>query len=228
MSKKDPYYDVWWREGDQSMEDSHLHHWRWVLAHLPDEDMREYSVLDFGCNQGGFLRYLYAERPFKKAIGTDLARQSVEVANQRKGDFPISYVVTSDPEQWGKRFDRAYSLAVLYLLSDLEEHARKMKACLKPGGIYYATYADYPSNPSFAHIRERINQHSALPMQEYSLDAIADAFFHQGFQVSIRRMLPTDFVALSPDKSWYQCVSDKLQYVYEQAYIFRFIAPQGG
>ncbi len=226
MIKQDPYYDVWWHEGDQSMEDSHLQHWRWILGHIPDTDLRECSVLDFGCNQGGFLRLLYEQRPFKEAVGTDLARQSVEVANLRKGDLPISYVVTSDPEQWENRFDRAFSLAVVYLLDNLDEHARKMKACLKPGGIYYATYADYPNNPSFPRIREIINLNAALPMQEHSLDEIADAFFNRGFQVSIRRMQPFDYVALSPDKSWYQCVSDKLQYVYEQAYMFRFVAPQ--
>ncbi|GIQ68381.1 class I SAM-dependent methyltransferase [Xylanibacillus composti] len=223
--RQDRYYDVWWREGDQSMEDSHLKHWKWILEHIPETDLQACSVLDFGCNQGGFLRLLYEQRPFKEAVGTDLARQSIEVANQRKGSLPISYEVTSDPDQWESRFDLAFSLAVLYLLDDLGEHARKMKACLKPGGVYYATYADYPNNPSFPLIRQNINQNSALPLQEHSLDAIADAFFKEGFQVEIRRMIPSGFVALSPDKSWYQCIADKLLYTYEQAYIFRLIAP---
>jgi hypothetical protein len=33
-------------------------------------------------------------------------------------------------------------------------------------------------------------------MQEHTLDAIAEAFFREGFQVGIRRMLPADFIEL--------------------------------
>ncbi|WP_270165429.1 class I SAM-dependent methyltransferase [Paenibacillus sp. SYP-B4298] len=215
-------YDVWWRDGDQSMEDSHQAHWRRVLDFIPETNLRGRRILDFGCNQGGFLRLLYERSPFAEAVGTDLAIGSIEVANARKGELPIQYIATAHPEQLGQRFDIAFSLAVLYLLDDLSEHARKMKACLKPGGIYYATYADYPRNPSFPRIRERINASSAQPMQSYSLDEIAAAFFEAGFDVGVRRMKPTDFVQLSASDSWYGSVADQLQYAYEKAYIFRF------
>ncbi|RJE87091.1 class I SAM-dependent methyltransferase [Paenibacillus sp. 1011MAR3C5] len=221
---EETYYDEWWQEGDQSMEDTHLAHWRRVLRFIPDKDLRECSVLDFGCNQGGFLRLLYELRPFKEAIGTDLARRSIEQANGRKGDLPIQYRLTSSPEQFEHRFDVAFSLAVMYLLPDLQEHARKMKQALKPGGVYYATYADYPNNPSFPLIKERINAHSAVPMQEHTLDDIAGAFFKEGFQVSIRRMIPEEFVELSPVSIWYRNVADHLQFAYEQAYLFQFTA----
>lgn len=224
MNQKESFYDVWWKDGDQSMEDSHLAHWKRVLEYIPEDDLRTSRILDVGCNQGGFLRMLYNQRLFKEAVGTDLARQSVDVANERKGDLPITYVVTAEPDKLGQSFDYAFSLAVLYLLDDLDDHARRMRQCLKPGGVYYATYADYPNNPSFPFIRESINQKSAQPMQEYSLDTIAEAFFNAGFQVGVRRMIPTDFVELTPQQNWYQCAADKLQYAYEQAYVFRFVA----
>ncbi|MCG7407004.1 class I SAM-dependent methyltransferase [Paenibacillus sp. ACRRX] len=225
MIKEDQFYKVWWQEGDQSMEDTHIPHWKRVLKFIPEEDLRSCSVLDFGCNQGGFLRLLYEERPYKEAIGTDLASESIAIANSRKNQLPIRYVLTSNPEQFEHRFDIAFSLAVLYLLPDLEAHARQIKKALKPGGVYYATYADYPSNPSFLRIKEKINTNSAIPMQEYSLDEIAGAFFKEGFKVSIRRMLPVDFVELAQASVWYECVADHLKYAYEQAYIFRLIAP---
>lgn len=223
--KKEPFYDVWWQEGDQGMEETHLPHWRKVLQFIPEQDLRDCSVLDFGCNQGGFLRLLYELRPFREAVGTDLATRSIELANSRKGDLPIDYLLTDSPEQFGQRFDIAFSLAVLYLLPDLEEHARKMKGALKSGGVYYATYADYPNNPSFPMIKERINANSAVPMQEHTLDDIAAAFFRQGFKVGVRRMTPAEFVELSPTSVWYRNVADHLQFAYEQAYLFQFTAP---
>ncbi|MFS0838941.1 class I SAM-dependent methyltransferase [Paenibacillus sp. 1P03SA] len=225
---RDVLYDVWWKhdeEGDQGMENDHIPHWRRVLGFIPEEDLSQCSVLDFGCNQGGFLRLLYEQRPFKEGIGTDLARQSVEVANSRKGDLPIQYVATADPEQFEGRFDLAFSLAVLYLITDLGEHARKMKKALKPGGVYYATFADYSENPSLPHIRERINGNASIPMQEHTLDHIAEVFFQEGFRVGIRRMTPSWYLDLSPGKRWYQRVADHLQYAYEQAYVLRFEAP---
>ncbi|MEI7024174.1 class I SAM-dependent methyltransferase [Paenibacillus sp. y28] len=225
---KESLYDVWWKcdgEGEQGMEDDHVPHWKRVLGFIPEEDLRECSVLDFGCNQGGFLRLLYELRPFKEGIGTDLARQSIDVANSRKGKLPIQYIATSRPEQFESRFDFAFSLAVMYLLPDLEEHALQIRRALKPGGVYYATFADYTGNPSLPAIRERINRNAAIPMQEHTLDSVADAFFKAGFQVGIRRMIPSGFVSLSPTKKWYRHTIDHLQYAYEQAYIFRFTAP---
>ncbi|MDO0824650.1 class I SAM-dependent methyltransferase [Desulfosporosinus nitroreducens] len=71
------------------MEDMHLRFWHKILDMVTEKDLSSYSVLDLGCNQGGFLRYLYGQRPFKNGIGVDLARQSVEVANQRKGSLPF-------------------------------------------------------------------------------------------------------------------------------------------
>ncbi|MFE6798621.1 class I SAM-dependent methyltransferase [Paenibacillus chitinolyticus] len=227
---QDVLYDVWWKhheEGDQGMENDHIPHWKRVLSFIPEEDLSQCSVLDFGCNQGGFLRLLYEQRPFKEGIGTDLARRSVEVANSRKGDLPIQYVATAEPEQFEGRFDLAFSLAVLYLIPDLGEHARKMKKALKPGGVYYATFADYSENPSLPYIQERINSNASIPMQEHTLDHIAEMFFQEGFRVGIRRMIPTWYLDLSPGKRWYQRVADHLQYAYEQAYVLRFEAPGG-
>lgn len=129
--KEEALYDRWWHapaESEQQMEDSHAPFWEKVLDRIVEkEGMRDFSVLDFGCNQGGFLRFLYARHSFKEGVGTDLGIESIRVANERKGDLPLTYVATASPEQWGQRFDLAVSTAVIYLISDLREHAQKSK-----------------------------------------------------------------------------------------------------
>lgn len=228
-SQAESLYEVWWREpreGEQRMEDEHRSHWQKVLAVVQEHDLSGSAVLDIGCNQGGFLRFLYEQRPFAEGIGIDLARQSVDVANARKGSIPVAYAATGSPEQWAHRFDLAFSISVIYLIADLQEHARKVAQALKPGGVYYATYTDYSGNPSLPAIRENINRHASVTMQLHTLDEIAEAFLRQGFQAGIRRLDPDGYIGLSPQERWFECVADRLQFEYEQAYIFRFTAPQ--
>ncbi|WP_400163704.1 class I SAM-dependent methyltransferase [Brevibacillus sp. TJ4] len=217
-------YDVWWKHGEneQKMEDSHQPFWRKVLAAVVEEDLQASSVLDIGCNQGGFLRFLYGERPFREGVGIDLARQSIEVATSRKGDLPIHYEATGDPEKYPERFDIAFSTSVLYLIEDLQEHAWKVQQALKPGGVYYSTYSDYNGNPSLPQIHKKINAGASLPMQLHTLDEITRAFQENGFDVAIARLQPDRFISLRNPDPWFQRVEERLLYEYEQAYIFRF------
>ena len=226
-NKEEQLYDVWWQhtEGEQQMEERHLRGWREVIGLMKEEDLTSCSVLDFGCNQGGFLRHLYQQKPFKDGIGIDLAQKSVETANARKGDLPLQYVATGSPEQLETRFDLAFSLSVLYLIDDLKTHAWKLKQALKPGGVYYATFTDYRNNPSVHYFQEQIAKNSLLKAQLHTLDDIAAAFFAEGFQVGIRRRIPADFVALASKEKFFLSIDDKMQEQYEQAYIFRFSLP---
>jgi SAM-dependent methyltransferase len=220
-------YDVWWQDaeaGEQPMEDNHRPFWDKVIALIAEPDLREASVLDFGCNQGGFLRTLYDRRPFARAVGVDLAHRSVEIANERRGERPISYVVTPALDAYRHEFDLAISTAVVYLLPDLADHARQIRHALKPGGVYYASYTDYAGNPSLPRLREGINRHAAVPMQEHTLDAIAEAFHGEGFSVALRRMVPEGFVALSWPDRFFARIADRMLYEYTQAYLFRFVA----
>lgn len=47
---------------------------------------------------------------------------------------------TTTPVKFENYFDLAFSMYVIYLISDLKEHAWKIKKALKPGGVYYANY----------------------------------------------------------------------------------------
>lgn len=230
MSKSE-LYEVWWTdatEGQQRMEDSHDRHWRKVLEAIAETDLSTHHILDFGCNQGGFLRFLYQERPFVAGLGVDLARQSVAIANQRKGDLPLDYVATASLEPYANRFDLAISSAVIYLIEDMPDHARQIRHALKPGGIYYATYTDYQGNPSLPYMQAEIDRFGAVKMQLHNLDEIALAFQEAGFAVGLRRLLPTGFIPITLPDRFFQQVADRMQYEYEQAYIFRFVAPNQG
>ena len=157
-------YETWWTdgaEGEQRMEDSHARHWRKILDAMLERDLTAFTVLDFGCNQGGFLRLLYQERPFARGLGVDLARRSVEIANQRKGTLPIDYAVAPTLEPYAGEFDLAVSISVIYLIEVLGAHARQMRQALKAGGVYYATYTDYRDNPSLPALRGEIDRHGA-------------------------------------------------------------------
>ncbi len=224
----DALYDVWWTEaseGEQAMEDSHHRHWQKLIDAMVERDLGTSTILDFGCNQGGFLRLLYGQRPFAAAVGVDLARKSVEVANARVGRLPITYVATSTLDLYAARFDLATSSAVIYLIPDLPGHAREIGHALKPGGVYYATYSDYRGNPSLPSMREQIDRHGVVTMQDHALDDIALAFQNEGFNVEIRRLLPTGYVPVRLPDRFFRSLADRMLYEYEQAYVFRCVAP---
>lgn len=221
-------YDVWWHDeanGEQSMEDNHQRHWGKVLDMIKEQDIRHCSVLDFGCNQGGFLRFLYARKPFAKGTGIDLAKKSIEVADKRKGALPLTYEATANVEKFAHAFDLAFSISVIYLIRNLREHAWKMKQALKPGGVYYCTYSDYSKNPSLLHYKKQIDRQGTIPMQLHSLNDIAEAFFQEGFSAEIQRMPPGGYIPIDPEDSWFQCIADRMEYEYQEAYIYRFTAP---
>lgn len=48
------------------MNDHHAPFWRAMIRQMSESDIHNSSVLDFGCNQGGFLRTLFRIKPFKK------------------------------------------------------------------------------------------------------------------------------------------------------------------
>lgn len=221
-------YDVWWNDeiqGEQSMEINHNQHWKKVIDMIEEKDFGSYKILDFGCNQGGFLRFLFEKKPFLKGVGIDLAKKSIDVANKRKGNLPIDYEATANVERYNHSFDIAFSVSVIYLLKNLPEHASKIKKALKPGGIYYCTYTDYSKNPSLLHFKKTIDSQGTIPMQLHSLNDIAEAFFNEGFDVEIRRLPPQGYIKLDPDDNWFTQISDRMQYEYQEAYIFRFTSP---
>src|SRR5215468_4523726 len=123
---------------EESMGAAHAPIWRRMIDVSVPHDLSQSTVLDYGCNQGGFLRLLYDNHPFKSAVGIDIARESVARAELLKGHRPIAYRVTDSAASLDRRFDYAFSHEVIYLLPDLAVHARDMYAAMRAGGTYVA------------------------------------------------------------------------------------------
>lgn len=222
----DKIYDRWYKSGKEKediMESSHKPFWNKILRYLKKEDIVDKDILDFGCNQGGFLRHLYKKYKYKSACGTDLGSDSIKTAVENKKDEPVEYINTPHPNKLDKKFDTAISTAVIYLIKDINEHADIIYNSLKENGVYYASHGDYVSLPNLCDINKYIQDETNLTMNLFSMDMIADAFFKRGFSVSIIRMIPDDFVEIFENDRWNNySVKQKLKSVYEESYLFRF------
>lgn len=119
-------------DADDRMSDGHAPIWRHLIGLIVERDLSEKNVLDFGCNQGGLLRHLYAIRPFHKALGIDIAEQSIAKAETFKGNIPVQHAVGGSLDGWVEEFDLAISHEVIYLIEDIDAHAADIFKALKP------------------------------------------------------------------------------------------------
>ena len=94
---------------EEAMGAVHAPIWRRMVDVSVPRDLSGSTVLDYGCNQGGFLRLLYDSHPFKAAVGIDIARESVARAELLKGQRPITYKVADQAAALGQTFDFAFS-----------------------------------------------------------------------------------------------------------------------
>ncbi|MBD2847809.1 class I SAM-dependent methyltransferase [Paenibacillus sp. IB182496] len=229
MTRNEAVYDVWWShaESEESMEDEHRPGWDEVIRLMPETDLSACKVLDFGCNRGGFLRHLHQARPFAQGVGVDLGAESVKLAEQRKGALPLTYANTGSPEALGIAFDLAFALSVIYLVGDLPEHARKIAAALRPGGVYYVTYTDLSDNASAAFFKREIERYSRLEAHMHALDDFADAFAAAGFQTQAMRRQPSGFLTLGSERDFFRSSRDYVKSQYEETYLLRFSLSPG-
>src|SRR5215471_3985899 len=117
---------------EEAMGAAHAPIWRRMINVSVPHDLHDSTILDYGCNQGGFLRMLYDRHPFKSAVGMDIARESVARAELLKGHRPLEYRVADSAASLGGSFDYVYSHEVIYLLYDLARHAQDIKTVLRP------------------------------------------------------------------------------------------------
>ena len=135
-------YTTWHTDPQReaAMAGSHAPYWRHFIEAIPERDFSTKRVLDFGCNRGGFLRLLYALRPFRSGVGIDIASESISAAKAaaEAGDAPLHFEATTDLSPWAGAFDVAFSYEVIYLLPELKRHAEQLHSVLRKGGVYYA------------------------------------------------------------------------------------------
>ena len=186
-------------------------------------DLYESTVLDYGCTQGSFLRMLYDRHPFRAAIGIDIARESVAVAELLKGHRPVEYKVSDSAAALTRTFDLAFSHEVLYLLPDLAAHATDMKAALRPGGSYIAAIGCHTDSAVWPRWRKLIAEHSSIPLHDHALEDVAKAFSEAGFTVSVRPLALDAFMPVTVGSTYFPKIAEQLRYYSDDKVLFRFV-----
>lgn len=208
---------------EEAMGAAHAPIWRRMVDVSVPHDLSGSTVLDYGCNQGGFLRLLYDNHPFKSAVGIDIARESVARAELLKGHRPIQYKLADQAAALGQTFDFAFSHEVVYLLPDLADHARDIKAALKPGASYVAAMGCHTDSSLWPHWRKLIAETSSIPIYDHSLEEVSKAFADAGFSVAVRPLALDAFMHVNVGSAYFPKVVDQLRYYTTDKVIFRFV-----
>lgn len=203
------------------MGNAHAPLWRHFIETVPERDFATRTVLDFGCNRGGFLRLLHTLRPFRRGVGVDIASDSIAAAKAAQGDLPLQFEVATDLTPWSNTFDIAFSYEVIYLLPDLARHAWGMFDALRDGGVYYAVTGCHTESPLWPKWRELIGRSSNAPVQDYAPDDFIAAFAAAGFGVSVKRFGYDGFIPANKDRAYYPSIIDAITYPAEHKLLFR-------
>ena len=209
-------------DAEAAMAEGHAPIWRHLIGLMPEHDLSTKTVLDFGCNQGGFLRHLHALRPFRKALGVDIAEQSVARANDLKGMLPVQYQTDVQLVGWDDQFDIAISHEVIYLIEDLAGHAQDILRVLKPGGVYYAVTGCHSDNPLWPRWRDLVAERTNTVGQDRSITDYAEIFKAAGFLVTARKLDFDGFLPYMPS-GWLPDFRDTLDYYTQTKIVFRLI-----
>ena len=208
---------------EEAMGAAHAPIWRRMVDVSVPHDLSGSTILDYGCNQGGFLRLLYDRQPFKSAVGLDIARESVARAELLKGHRPIEYKVADSPAGLERAFDFAFSHEVLYLLPDLAQHAADMRSALRIGGAYVAAMGCHTDSAVWPHWRRLISETSSIPIYDHSLDSVARTFTEQGFSVAVRPLDLDAFMPVTVGSAYFPKIVDQLRYYSQDKVLFRFV-----
>ncbi len=208
---------------EEAMGATHAPIWRRMADVSVPHDISTSTVLDYGCNQGGFLRLLYDSHSFLRAVGIDIARESVARAELLKGHRPIQYKVADQAAALGQTFDFAFSHEVIYLLPDLAAHARDIRAALQPGASYVAAMGCHTDSSVWPRWRKLISETSSIPLYDHSLEDVSKAFAEAGFTVSVRPLALNAFMQVTIGSAYFPKVVDQLRYYTTDKVLFRFV-----
>ncbi|MCC7275098.1 MAG: methyltransferase domain-containing protein [Alphaproteobacteria bacterium] len=211
------------RVRENAMGPAHAPIWRHFIDLVPEGDLSAKTVLDFGCNQGGFLRMLHAVRPFRRGLGVDIAADSVARAQAMKGDLPIDYAPVAALDAHAGRFDIAFSHEVIYLVPDIAAHAQQVWAALRPGGVYYAVTGCHTGNKLWPRWRTLIAETTNVATQDRSLDDYGEAFRAAGFEVGVKRFGFSGFAPYGGYSDYYPTLEERIYYYSEAKTLFRLV-----
>jgi len=209
-----PRISTWFQDEieEEGMFEDHAYLWQHMIQAMPEKDLTRFHVLDYGCNRGGFLQTLFRQRPFKQALGVDIAEVSLAIARKRNAHIPAEFILPAQLEHHKNSIDIAFSHEVLYLLPNLDDHAAAIAHVLKKDAVYYAAIGCHTGNPLWQRWRELITQSTTLPVFDYSLDDYAASFRRAGMRIEMRSFQLQDFILIKPDNPYFPTAADSLDY----------------
>jgi SAM-dependent methyltransferase len=196
--------DGYWRSAaaDQAMQRGNLCAFE-ALGEAERHRLSGATVLDVGCNKGGFLRFLHDRYAPGRAFGFDPADGAIEEARALNGDRLIEYQAASRPPAGWSDVDLAFSQEVVYLIDDLAEHADDIWRVLRPGGSYAAVTSVHAHSKLMAPWHEANADALRLPPLRRVEDYLAP-FLERGFTAEVARLqiraVPIDADLL--DRTW--------------------------
>lgn len=98
-------------------------------------------AIDMGGGCGGWLDYLYAERPqmFQQLALGDSSFQALTLAKSVVGNYAGLYQIDLLKSVWSEEWDVVFLLDVLEHIPDHLEVLRQIRKSLRPGGLLFVT-----------------------------------------------------------------------------------------
>ncbi len=187
---------------------------------MRETDLSTKNILDFGCSQGGFLRMLHKQRPFKNGLGVDVALDSLERARQLRANEPIEYKHTNELNGYPDYFDIVQSLWVIFHFEDLEEHFAQIKSVLKLGGVYYAHTGEHSESKVWPNWKAELEKRTQLKTYTHSPEQIVAAFENQGFEVEV---IPWNWEDVAYIDDFKPTIWHPTREIYEDHYLNRIL-----
>ena len=206
------------------MQKEHAFIWQAMLETI-DIDLARKRVLDAGCSRGGFLRLLIDNCAIAEGFGYDPAAGAVEDAGRLAGGRQLRFEVSDAVPTGWSGFDVVFSHEVLYLLHDLDAHARGIFAALSPGGVYYAVIGVHAASPLMTEWHRDNAQQLHLP-ELYDIDEVIAVFEGAGFDGAAARLAVRFLPAATRGHHSHAKMLDWLDYYYYyQKLMLRFRRP---
>jgi SAM-dependent methyltransferase len=215
----------YWQDAaaDEAMQDDHAFIWSAMLGTI-DVELAGTTVLDAGCNRGGFLRLLADRHEIVAGFGYDPAEGAIQDARRLAGSRPLQFEAADTVPPGWSGIDVAFSHEVLYLVEDLPAHARAIFGALAPGGVYYAVMGVHRASPLMAEWHRANAQELRLP-ELYDIDEVVGVFEAAGFEAAAAR-LAVGFVPARGDRHSRRAqLLGWLDYYSEQKLLLRFSRP---
>jgi SAM-dependent methyltransferase len=216
---------TYWQSADtdEMMQGEHAFVWEAMLDTI-DVDLAGKRVLDAGCNRGGFLRLLIDRCGIAEGLGYDPAAGAIDDARRLAGERPLTFEAADRvPEGWND-FEVAFSHEVLYLLHDLDGHAKGIFDALAPGGVYYAVMGVHAACPLMVEWHRANVVDLQLP-RLYDIDEVIAVFQTAGFDAAVSRLAMRFVPATGHRHHDVGRLVDWLEYYYDQKLLLRLGRP---